>query len=564
MPAKALATATREGKYEAEGWRVRKDGTRFFASVVIDAIRGDQGELLGFAKITRDITERRKSRGGAARKRAALPPARERRHRLRALHARSQRDRHQLERRRRAHQGLFGRRRSSASISRASIPRATGPPACRRGRCRQRGQTGRYEEEGWRVRKDGSFFWASVVIDPIRDEQGSLGRLRQDHARHHRTPRGAGAISQRAQSQLAEAQKMDALGQLTGGVAHDFNNLLMIVSGHIQTLKKRSPHDPKAARAAEAIELAAQRGASLTRQLLTFSRRQRVNPQPIALSRADRVDPGSAASGARRRVRLAIRHSCRRSGRSRSTSSEFEIALVNLVVNARDAMPDGGMVTISAENIVLDRSRRNGLSTATLSRITVADTGVGIPPDVIAEGVRPVLHHQAGRQGHRPRPVAGARLRPPGRRHASRSTATLGKGTRVTIYLPRAATAPAIAEARARRARGRPTPARSCWSRTIPRSQSASADLLEQLGYAVRWVADAEAALQELERDASIDLVVSDIVMPGRMDGLALARAVQGEVSGPAGPARHRLQRSCAGRPTPISRSCASRTRWVS
>ena len=105
---------------------------------------------------------------------------------------------------------------------------------------------------------------------------------------------------ERVQRQLAESQKMDALGQLTGGVAHDFNNLLMVVSGNIQTLKTDRRTDPKAARAAQAIELAAQRGAALTRQLLTFSRRQRVNPQPIDIARADRFDPRGSAQRARR------------------------------------------------------------------------------------------------------------------------------------------------------------------------------------------------------------------------------------------------------------------------
>src|SRR5207244_3466944 len=138
-------------------------------------------------------------------------------------------------------------------------------------------EEGRYETEGWRARKDGSLFWANAVIDPIRDEDGNLvgfAKITRDVTER----RDAQLALQEAGAQRAHAQKMDALGQLTGGVAHDFNNLLMVVSGHVQTLKGKMGDDARAARAVQAIELAAQRGASLTRQLLSFSRRQSSNP----------------------------------------------------------------------------------------------------------------------------------------------------------------------------------------------------------------------------------------------------------------------------------------------
>ena len=192
----------REGRFEAEGWRVRKDGSRFWASVVIDAIRDETAGCIGFAKITRDVTERNARRGGAARERAAVPPAGEGRDRLRALHARPERHGHQLERRRPAHQGLCGRARSSASTSRASTPTPTGPRACRRGRCATPREQGRFEAEGWRVRKDGTLFWASVVIDAIRDEDGELigfAKITRD-------------ITERREAQLDAAEGAGAAG----------------------------------------------------------------------------------------------------------------------------------------------------------------------------------------------------------------------------------------------------------------------------------------------------------------------------------------------------------------
>src|SRR5581483_7598178 len=133
-----------------------------------------------------------------------------------------------------------------------------------------------WHDEAWRLRKDGSVFWANVVIDPIHDEAGELvgfAKITRDITER----RNAQLELQAAQRQRAHAQRMDALGQLTGGVAHDFNNLLMVVSGHIRTLQKAVADDTKLSRAANAISYAAERGAALTRQLLTFSRRQALN-----------------------------------------------------------------------------------------------------------------------------------------------------------------------------------------------------------------------------------------------------------------------------------------------
>jgi C4-dicarboxylate-specific signal transduction histidine kinase len=151
------------------------------------------------------------------------------------------------------------------------------------------------------------------------------------------------------QKQLAEAQKLDALGQLTGGVAHDFNNLLMVISGSLHILRKGVTDDAKVQRALSAIETATKRGAALTCQLLTFARRQSVNPQAIDV--AERIDAIREVldTGVGSSVRLAYDFGPDLWPVTVDVS-ELETALVNLVINARDAMPTGGTVTVAARN----------------------------------------------------------------------------------------------------------------------------------------------------------------------------------------------------------------------
>jgi PAS domain S-box-containing protein len=521
-PYQALATARREGKFEAEGWRVRKDGTRFRAFVVIDALYED-GKLVGFAKITRDVTERDASRN-------ALHDS-ERNFRL-LVSGVTDYALYMLDPDGRVSSWNAGGERIKGyqpseiighHFSRfySDQDRAAGRPARALSIARE---SGRYEEEGWRVRKDGSFFWASVVIDPIRDERGKLvgyAKITRDITER----RNAQVELERVQRQLAESQKMDAIGQLTGGVAHDFNNLLMVVSGNVQTLKKIAAQDPRAARAAEAIELAAQRGAALTRQLLTFSRRQRVNPQAFDVrSQIDTIRE-VLTSGLGSGVKLLIDIPA---GVWPITVdiSEFEIALVNLVVNARDAMPDGGTIRVTAKNTPLQDGDNDSdnLAAGDYVAVVVEDNGVGIPDDVRANVFEPFFTTKAIGKG------TGLGLsQVHGFVHQAGGTvrieSTLGQGTSVAMVLPRATNAELGSTANEPDADG----VRSGMVLLVednPDVASASAGLLEQLGYSVRWVPNAEAALKEIERDG-IDLVVSDIVMPGRLDGIGLARAIR-------------------------------------
>ncbi|MEA3027236.1 MAG: hypothetical protein QOF91_2521 [Alphaproteobacteria bacterium] len=520
MPARSLQTARREGKFEAEGWRVRKGGTRFLASVVIDPIY-DEGILIGYAKITRDITERH----------AALSALHDSELNFRLLVSGvTDYALYMLDPEGRVSSWNAGGQRIKGYAPEEIIgqhfsrfysdaDRAAGRPARALSIARE---AGRYEEEGWRVRKDGSFFWASVIIDPIKDDNGRLigfAKITRDITER----RDAQMALERVQKQLAEAQKMEALGQLTGGVAHDFNNLLMVVTGNIQILKKVAADDPKAARAAQAIELATQRGAALTRQLLTFSRRQRVNPQAIDMhQRIDSIrDVLTSGLGGHVRLTTDLAPDV---WPVTVDPGEFEIALVNLVVNARDAMPDGGAVTITAENVSLQEGDIMGDVAGDFVAVSVADTGVGIPSDIISNVFDPFFTTKPVGKG------TGLGLsQVHGFAHQAGGTvkiaSTLGKGTTVTLYLPRGTAGSDSVEINE-------TDAQQARTGTVllvednPDVAGACAGLLEQLGYSVRWVPNAEAALQEIEKNG-FDVVFSDIVMPGKLDGLGLARIIK-------------------------------------
>ena len=376
-------------------------------------------------------------------------------------------------------------------------------------------ETGRYEEEGWRVRKDGTFFWASVVIDSIREDGHLIGfaKITRDITER----REAELRLERMQQQLAESQKLDALGQLTGGVAHDFNNLLMIISGSLHTLRKGVDDDPRLQRALSAIEVASKRGAALTSQLLTFARRQSLNPQAVDV--VERINSVREVlnTGVGRAVTLQFDIE-RKVWPVMTDVAELETALVNLVINARDAMPEGGTITVAVHNTTVSEETIPGDYVA----ISVEDTGTGIAPDVLGKIFDPFFTTKPIGQGtglglsqvHGFAHQAGGTVK---------VTSELGKGTRIAILLPRKDGRPADDEFSAGEAGGSGT---VLLVEDNPDVAEVSASLLEQLGYTVRRVANAEAALTEIERDG-IDLVFSDIVMPGKIDGLGLARQLR-------------------------------------
>ncbi|THD79396.1 MAG: PAS domain S-box protein [Phenylobacterium sp.] len=521
QPAKALNTARDAGRYEAEGWRVRNDGTRFWASVVIDPIYDDNGQHIGFAKITRDVSERR----------AAEVALADSERQFRTLvsgvidyalymldpngvvtnwNAGAQNIKQYTA------QEIVGQHFSRFYTE---ADRAAGVPI----RALQTAaETGRYEAEGWRMRKDGTLFWASVVMDAIRDEHGRLigyAKITRDITEK----RNAQLELQRAHDQLTQSQKMEALGQLTGGVAHDFNNLLMVVSGQAQLLRSRLSDDPRAVRALDAIEMSTRRGEDLTRHLLSFAKRQRLQPVAVALNERAHGLRDLLAASAPASIQVILDFPDKL-WPAQADVSELELALLNLTVNARDAMPSGGALSVAAENVTLRGAAETDLK-GDFVAISVSDSGVGIPSDILPRVFDPFFTTKDVNKGTG---LGLSQVYGFAQQSGGRVTvkSELGRGTTFVIYLPRARAAPKAA-VRAEVAAEAATGANILVVEDNPEVAEVAAGMLEQLGHRVRVVNNAAAAVKAVNDGDRPDVVFSDIVMAGEMDGVDLARRLR-------------------------------------
>jgi PAS domain S-box-containing protein len=518
LPARALAIATDQGRFEAEGWRVRKDGSRYWAHVIIDVIRDEQMTLVGFAKITRDLTERRKAQADLQRSESQFRLLVEgvKDHAIYMLDA----------------EGVVSGWNSGAELIKGydrneiigqSFSRfytaediAAGEPARA---LEVASRLGKFESEGWRLRKDGTRFWASTVISAVRDDAGQLigfAKITRDISEAQK----ARQALEQTRMQLFHAQKMEAIGQLTGGIAHDFNNLLAAVLGSLDILRSRIPDSPQTRPLINNAMTGAERGAALTRQLLAFSRREELD--------FEAVDLEATLNGALELLRLCVgpditivTHIHPDLPKIHSDSNQLTNAMLNLALNARDAMPAGGRLTISAEL----RS-----DPAIHVRLTFSDEGQGMDEATLAAAATPFFTTKGVGKGTGLglSMVRGLMEQSGGRLVL---TSTIGQGTSAQMWLPLAAAQEAAVEERKAEEAGATAAPKALKVLAVDDDAlvlMSTAMMLEELGHTVVEAHSGEAALRILSDDRSIELVVTDFSMP-RMTGAELADAANVE-----------------------------------
>jgi PAS domain S-box-containing protein len=386
---------------------------------------------------------------------------------------------------------------------------------------------------------DGSVaYWlgTAVDIDDIRHANQLLEqRVAERTAELESANRHLAAqIEEReqAEAQLRQAQRIEAIGQLTAGIAHDFNNLLTSITGNIELLETRlGAVDERTGRLLSAALAAAERGASLTAQLLAFSRQQRMNPEPVDLCRVvGRMSPllQSTLGGA---IEIDIRPAPRLWA-ALADAAQIELVLLNLAINSRDAMPEGGKITIVTGNVTLGPPQRPEEPPAgDYAMVSVADTGSGIPADIIGKVFDPFfttkdIGHGSGLGLSQ---VLGVAQQLGG---GVRVETDPGAGTTVTVYLPRAVSSPAPPSRSSRRPRHSKAAALGGGILLVdddPDVRAVAAEMLRDAGHVVIEAGSGGAALERLGRDEPhIGMLIADVAMPG-MNGFELARAARQE-----------------------------------
>jgi PAS domain S-box-containing protein len=386
---------------------------------------------------------------------------------------------------------------------------------------------GKYEAESIRVRKDGSRFVASVVIDPLRDDSGrhiGFAKITRDVTERHQHQ----AALDEAKAALAQSQKMEALGQLSGGIAHDFNNVLHVMKNAGEILDRRLPgSDPDLRKALDMIRRNIDRAASLTQRLLAFARRQPLEPRPINPSQlVQSMDP--LLKSALGEV-IDLQVVCGSGTWPVSIDpNQLETVILNLAINARDAMPEGGKLTIETTNAYIDEGYAVGNKEAKPGQyalISVSDTGTGMSPEVIAKAFEPFfttkeLGHGTGlglSQVYGFIKQSGGHVK---------IYSELGRGTSVKLYLPRLGMAPAQAQDAVQSVPNGAAKETILLVEDEEDVRTFTATVLRELGYRVLTAVDAKSALAVMESEPSLDLLFTDVGLPNGMNGQQLADEV--------------------------------------
>ena len=382
---------------------------------------------------------------------------------------------------------------------------------------------GRFENEGWRVRKDGTRFWAHVIIDPIRNDDGILigfAKVTRDLTERREA---AQALAQ-TKEELFLSQKMEAIGRLTGGIAHDFNNLLMAITGSLELLRKRLPDDPKLLGLVDNAMQGAQRGASLTQRMLAFARRQELKPEA--------VDLGTLVHGVTELLARSLGPTIEINTRIELglspvmiDANQLELAILNLAVNSKDAMPEGGRLTISADAMVVTRGTTP--PPGRYVRLAITDTGTGMDAETLSHATEPFFTTKGVGKGTG---LGLAMVRGLSEQSGGAVTieSRLGTGTTVNLWLPE--TTQQVADAL-------PVAAEPA-EPSVPRplkilvvdddflvAMNTSA-MLDDLGHQVTEVHSGERALDALQNGTEFDLMITDQAMP-QMTGTQLIDAAR-------------------------------------
>ena len=527
-PARALAASGQGGVDADVGWRVDRHGRRLWARTVLEALRGEDGTLLGHTFLVRDIpapsTAGETLGSNEQQLRLLLQGVRDYaiytldpEGHVASWNAGAERIKGYRE------EEVLGRHFSAFY---ADEDAASGQPARNLSIARDQGV---YEGEGWRRRKDGSLFWAHVVIDRLIDADGNVvgfAKITRDVTEKKRVAEELAA----AREALFQSQKSEAIGQLTGGVAHDFNNLLMAVMGNLELLRKWLPSAPRARALLDNALVGARRGASLTQRMLAFARRQELHPRPVdvALLVHGMADLIRRSLGPEIQIGTSFPLQL---PRVLIDGNQLELALLNLAVNGRDAMPQGGRLEIGARGEHVADGHPTSLAPGEYVCLWVADEGHGMDAETLKRATEPFFTTKGvGKGTGLGLSMAYGLAEQSGGRLLLQSQP--GRGTTVEIWLP-VATAQHDETVRPAAASGDDDDElRASERQTLLIVDDDDLVLLstiamaEDMGYAVHGVKCGEEALAYLDQGGEADVVVTDQAMPG-MTGLRLARLLR-------------------------------------